>query len=96
MRTYYLDKIGDIWMQANDGTYCCVATNVEDAMEGSEGIPFDNLQHAWGPLTRLVPDTSVCTDQLMPGLLCSLAGGHGGDHQAFLVSTGHVVKWIPA
>jgi hypothetical protein len=70
MRKYLVDKEGDIWTEAKDGTLVCIADGVTDAIEKGDGESLGFVTKSYGPLIPLAPDDGKCYDQLAPGIVC--------------------------
>lgn len=52
----YQDKEGDIWVEANDGTFTCVGEEVSDAVREGGGETYAKVKAEYGPLVELTPD----------------------------------------
>lgn len=93
MRTYYVDKDGDIWTQAESGLTCITQEQAARVIADDDSLPMQHVQGRFGPLIPLVPDDSKCLNVLAPGIVCEL-GKHDSDiSHTTIMASGSTVKW---
>jgi hypothetical protein len=56
----FQDHVLDLWAERADGTLVCVSEGVRAEMSGDEpGRALEDIRRGYGPLTELVPATTV-------------------------------------
>lgn len=96
MRTYWLDRDGDVWATADDGTLVCITDgrmNAQDYLKAGKGLTIEKVQEEYGPLIPLVPDETRCHVVLTPGIVCDYEKHDGRTHHAERPD-GTIVEWV--